>query len=434
MELRTLRCKMALAFLAGLVCVFAAWGCAGGRGTTTAANAPVDWSQVLIVRGGMVLKSGRTHYYNMRTWEPIENPEFFISTSGFIEGLCPARREPEGKMGYIDRTGHVVIPFRYDKAFSFDHGRASVYIGEQKGVIDTSGRWVVEPGTYERLVGYEEGRCAYLLPKREGEAKAYWGFLDLSGKHLWIGEYQRVRTRPLEFREGRCLAKTRLGDVVYVDYRGRARVRLANPKWNAWHFSEGLARVDMHVDLRTEEEKERFYEPGITTGWPLPQFGFIDKEGRVIIKPQFTSAGDFTEGLAPASTTDEGRISSSLGEYFPDDFQMAFERRWGFINKQGEWVIPMIYEQVRHFHDGLAPFRKNGKWGYLNRQGKEVVSPQFDEAWEFSRGVAKVVIDGEVAVIDASGRIVLRTGLQFAPIDATILDSWSSGGGHPGDR
>lgn len=420
---------MVPAFVAGLVCVFAAWGCEEGRETTTAANAPVDWSQVFILPSGMVLKSltGRTHggfwddfYYDMRTWEPIENPEFFISTSGFIEGLCPASREPEGKMGYIDRTGHVVIPFRYDKAFSFDHGRASVFIGEQHGVIDTSGRWVVEPGTYERLAGYKEGRCAYLCPKRQGEAKAYWGFLDLSGKPLLIGEFQEWGAGVPVFREGRCLVKTRLGDVVYVDYQGRARVRLANPEWDvSWHFSEGLARFDMHVDLRTEEEKERFYEPGISTVATLRQFGFIDKEGRVVIKPQFTSAGDFTEGLAPASTTDEGGITSSLGEYFPDHYQMAFERRWGFINKQGEWVIPMIYEQVRHFHDGLAPFRKNGKWGYLNRQGKEVVSPQFDEAWEFWRGVAKAVIDGEVAVIDASGRIVLRTGLQYAPIDAS---------------
>jgi len=400
-----------------IVCLVALSACAESRQTRALATAPVDWSRVLVVPEGMVLKSGRTHYYDMRSWEQIREPEFHISSSGFSEGLCVARREPNGKAGFIDAAGHVVIPFRYDEAYAFDHGRASVYVGDQHGVIDTSGRWVVEPGTYERLVGYSEGRCAFLHPKREGEAEAYWGFLGFNGEPLGIGEFQKVGTMPLVFREGRCLAKTRLGDVVFVDYKGRARVRLANPEWDAWPFSDGLARVNMAVDVRTDEEKERFYEAGAAVPTLLPRFGFIDKEGHLVIEPRFTSAGDFTEGLAPASTTDEGLIHPG-GEYMPDEDQQGFERRWGFIDKQGVWVIPMVYEQVRHFHNGLAPFKENGKWGYVNRQGTEVLPPQFDEAWEFERGVAKVVIEGEVAVIDASGRIVLRTRLKYAPICA----------------
>lgn len=404
------------ALSAGILLCVVPTGCVGARDAIKGDRSAIDWAQVLVVY------SIDGYFYNMRTWELIENPEFFISSDGFSEGLCPASREPNGKMGYIDRTGHVVIPFRYDEAFRFDHGRASVYIKEQHGVIDTSGRWVVEPGTYERLVGYEEGRCAYLLPKRQGEAKAYWGFLDLSGKPLLIGEFQQWGTDGLVFREGRCLAKTRLGDVVYVDYQGRARVRLDTPEWDglpfpeweAWHFSEGLARVNMAVDLRTEEEKERFYEPGISAGWPLPRFGFIDKEGRVVIKPQFTSAGDFTEGLAPVSLTDEALLHSG-GEYMPDEDQMESERRWGFINKRGELVIPMIYERVGHFHDGLAPFRKAGKWGYLNRKGEVVVPSRFEEAEEFKNGLAWVVVDGKIAFINTSGKIVLKTGLRYEP-------------------
>ncbi len=47
--------------------------------------------------------------------------------------------DSEGKMGYVDTTGQVVIPFVFDKAQTFKNGKAKVEKGGRKIFIDVNG-------------------------------------------------------------------------------------------------------------------------------------------------------------------------------------------------------------------------------------------------------------------------------------------------------
>ena len=42
---------------------------------------------------------------------------------------------------------------------------------------------------------------------------------------------------------------------------------------------------------------------------------------------------------------------------------------WGFINKNGEEVIPCRYDIAYDFSEGLAVVWKDGLWGYVNKNG-----------------------------------------------------------------
>jgi hypothetical protein len=66
----------------------------------------------------------------------------------FAEGLAVARND-EG-FGYVDRAGSVVIGFQYDYAYSFRDGLAGVKNGTKWGLIDRNGAWVKTP-TYQEL-------------------------------------------------------------------------------------------------------------------------------------------------------------------------------------------------------------------------------------------------------------------------------------------
>ena len=55
----------------------------------------------------------------------------------FFEGL--ARVRLDGKYGFIDKSCNVVIPFKYDWAFSFSGGRAYVKLDGRYFYIDKSG-------------------------------------------------------------------------------------------------------------------------------------------------------------------------------------------------------------------------------------------------------------------------------------------------------
>lgn len=40
------------------------------------------------------------------------------------------------------------------------------------------------------------------------------------------------------------------------------------------------------------------------------------------------------------------------------------------MNLTGETVIPIEYEYLSKFSEGLAAFKQNGLWGYLNKKMK----------------------------------------------------------------
>ena len=108
------------------------------------------------------------------------------------------------------------------------------------------------------------------------------------------------------------------------------------------------------------------------------KWGFIDKQGKWVIQPQFDDARGFSDGLAAVR----------MGDYDTG--------KWGFIDEKGKWLIQPQFDDVRYFSDGVAAVRigddKTGKWGFIDRQGKWVIQPQFDGARYFSDGVAAVRI------------------------------------------
>ena len=54
-------------------------------------------------------------------------------------------------------------------------------------------------------------------------------------------------------------------------------------------------------------------------------------------------------------------------------------RKWGFVDKRGENVIPYKYDEVLFFKNGIAAIRLNGKYGLINDQGRIIVPASFDE-------------------------------------------------------
>ncbi len=69
----------------------------------------------------------------------------YSSVSVAQEPVCVVSRE--GKMGYMDRTGRVVLPVPrvYDGGSDFHNGYASVNLGtDRDGFIDRGGKVVIE--------------------------------------------------------------------------------------------------------------------------------------------------------------------------------------------------------------------------------------------------------------------------------------------------
>ena len=119
------------------------------------------------------------------------------------------------------------------------------------------------------------------------------------------------------------------------------------------------------------------------------KYGYIDESGKLAINPQFDRADGFFEGLAAVCSGDCG-------------YDAKEPHKWGYINKQGAMAIQPQFGRVSFFHDGLAAVcvgpctgygdSFEGKWGYIDQTGKFVINPQFEEAEFFRGGLARVTL------------------------------------------
>jgi hypothetical protein len=111
-----------------------------------------------------------------------------------------------------------------------------------------------------------------------------------------------------------------------------------------------------------------------------------------------------------AATTDAPPKGNEL-------FPVINRGRGGFIDAAGKVVIPLCFDAVGDFSEGLARFERDGNWGYINTKGEIVIPPKFPWAEEFSEGLAKVQVSGSTLGIDGRWGFIDMTGKVVIPPD-----------------
>lgn len=75
--------------------------------------------------------------------------------------------------------------------------------------------------------------------------------------------------------------------------------------------------------------------------------------------------------------------------------------------KRGSGKVLKGYDAIYPFKNGRAKVEKGGKIGYINLEGEEVIPPEYDAIYPFEKGVAKVEKLGKFGLINESGEILL---------------------------
>ncbi len=127
--------------------------------------------------------------------------------------------------------------------------------------------------------------------------------------------------------------------------------------------------------------KDNHYYEGLAAVRLNGKWGFIDKSGNEVIPIKYDEAFIFIEGLALVS----------------------LNHKRGFIDKNGNEVIPLKYDFAWSFSDGLACVYLNGKYGFIDKSGNVVIPIKYDDARNFSNGRAKVKLNGKKFYIDKKG-------------------------------
>jgi WG containing repeat len=182
------------------------------------------------------------------------------------------------------------------------------------------------------------------------------------------------------------------------------------------------------------DRAEKFSE-GLATVKIGDKYGCIDSNGKIVIPPRFDYIYEFKNGLAEITLDrlDRGKIdktgkivtapSSPQPTPLSDDKPLQNEGnvltlieqggKYGYQDRNGKIVIPTQFDFAADlFVEDIAWILVKDRIGYINKQGKTIVSPQFDYfggdgVGNFDGGLARVCLEGKCGYIDKTGKIVI---------------------------
>lgn len=270
--------------------------------------------------------------------------------------------EQNGKWGYINPLGQVVIQPSFDQVEYFSEGIAGVRISELWGYINDEGKIVIEP------------QLSFAGPFFKGKAITMkdniYEVIGANGNvFASIPVYFEIEEPLWAAISGDGMIKISENDRYgYISYDGELVIK---PQYKeAGSFSNGLAWVSL------EDRK----------------YHFIDRTGKeVITLPEDIIPDSFSEGLAAVR---DGYILKSH-----------------YIDVEGNRFIDAPLSNPGFFSEGLANILMDSKYGYINKSGNVVIEAQYDSAHPFIRGTALVTIGKRYALINKQGEFVVEPRL-----------------------
>jgi hypothetical protein len=244
-------------------------------------------------------------------------------------------------------------------------------------------------------------RMVYLFPaefKDIGGGK--WGYINEKGTFVLPPKYEMAR----DFQDN-----------------GLAIIQLNN--------LTGIINTDGYFIVKPKYETISPFSEGRATAIDDKGFKVLDESGKEITSKAYSFIGDYKEGRAVAANTNEN------GEYL-----------YGYLNRRGNEVIPLSYENASDFQDGKAlvkmkdgnyalidltgkilysysypfvddygegmlAFRKSndGKWGFMDESGKVLIEPQFMGTQPFVEEKAIVNVENNhYGLIDRQGKYIIK--------------------------
>lgn len=210
-------------------------------------------------------KNGK-YGFKLKSTEEVVIPIMYDDVD-YVFGAGLAGVKLNDKWGFIDKTGKVRIPIKYESKNCFDEGLASVAINGKWGFIDKEGNEVI-PFVYDGAEYFTEGWAQVKLNNK-------WGFINKAGNITIHIKYDYLDN----FSEGLAAAELN-GKYGYIDKTGTEVIPFKYD--NAFSFSEGLASVIINN-----------------------KYGFIDVAGNEVVPCKYDGALGFHNGFAVVSLENE---------------------------------------------------------------------------------------------------------------------------------
>ena len=300
---------------------------------------------------------------------------------------------------------------------------------EKWGFSDTLGNTVISP-QWDFVKWFNDG-CAMVF---KGEVDDYgfaddgnYGFIDIEGNTISDG-WDDAK----DFNEGYAAVKKN-GKWGLIDSKGNLVIPCEKDMIydvnheRAMVFSGTLSSygspekgyysfIDMKNNTISEGwENAHGYSDGYAPVMKDGKWGFIDTEGNLVIPCEWDYCQSFSNGY----------VSVFRGEL--TDYNYPDRGVYSFIDAEGN-VLSEGWEDAGIFSDGFAYVKENGKYGYIDVEGNLVIPCTWDDAYNFNDGVGVVFSGGltKYGSADAEKGTFYMLDVQGNTLGEIVCDAYPS--------
>jgi hypothetical protein len=228
--------------------------------------------------------------------------------------------------GYIRKDGSLITELVFDLAGDFKNGFAIVNKDEKYGLLNTSGKFIIDPKYLELVfIGNE-----LLKALDENE---HWGILNVKGEAILPFQYDAIG----EFHENRAMIESG-NKCGYANEHGEIVIPVKFPYTSilltTGQFQNGYALL-----------KQKYKSM------------LIDSSGKTISFPNCEDYGRPSQGLFPIKKN----------------------RKWGYSDTKGKIIIPCKFEFAESFENNFAVVRQNKMKGVIDTSGTIFIQPLYED-------------------------------------------------------
>lgn len=323
----------------------------------------------------------------------------FMTLSGFSQELIPT--EYNGKFGYNDASGKIVIAAKYNLASEFMGNIAAVSINEKWGIIDKNGNELTKI-IYDKLIPEPQRPIVWVIIGTK------MGLINLQGKGISAIQYDNTK----HFYSEKLAPVQKGENWGFIDFMGEEVVK-CKYKYVA-NFNNERAWISNGNGI-----------------------GFINEEGIEIIPFKFYAADNFDEnGLCKVQTQKDGdyTLIDKNGRNFFLNYKQIFRfdtktyalqtnSGINFVNSKNQLLVSTEYIRLTAPTEGekvrlWCVENSKGKHGFINDNMKIAINCIYDDAKSFINGLCIVKLNNRWGIIDTTGKEIIP--LQYESIKNTI--------------
>lgn len=414
----------------------------------------------------------------------VKIPFIYDGARDFSCGLAAVKSL--GKWGFVDTTGRVVIPFIFQSVLSFTNDYCRVRFNNKYGIIDKKNNKIID-FKFDFLTNVDSNIVVFRLGDE-------WGIVKSNGEILLRGLKNCVQAnRDLlvcQSEQGFFLVNSKgvkLNDVLFqslkivnesfligkfnnlyyhLDRSGivnqdRIYNELLSKNYYDFDFYYNSVGKDNWVSKSTNSSYRGFNalpSSGLYIYRKNKKYGLISAIGSIITEPIYDDILKFNDGFVWTETNSKFGVVNEYGEqitlkrnyYWVQDFHSVDKvcqvgiidngvSRWGFIDLQGNEIIPLIYTRAFDFKAGFAQVGlgqehgySGGKYGVINLKNEIVIPIIYeyenlarkpDNTWAVIPSVEKPINQNNLTGTVSKSAGVCSYKIASKPIKWTFIDN-----------